>query len=355
MRDITTKWYKHCWPFMSISQAILPSSIAFVLPVGMALISGGAVSLAELIVCILLSMAIVGSLQNFTEFWESFAVISEVQPRIQALLDMEELTEPAQPKHTDKADMQMKDVHFGYGDSEIIHGISFTAKAGSVTAFVGPSGSGKSTLAKLIARFWDVDAGAVLVGGIDIREMSLTDLIEKISYVSQDNFLFNMSLRDNIRIGKPEATDKEVEWAAAQAGCDEFISRFPQGYDTNAGDAGARLSGGERQRLAIARAILKNAPIVILDEATAFTDPENEDKLQRSIDKLTKGKTLIVIAHRLSTIMYADQILVLENGQITAQGTHEQLLTHSETYLDMWKAHISAMDWSMNQEVSELC
>jgi len=278
-----------------------------------------------------------------------------VQPRIQALLDMEELTEPAQPKHTDKADMQMKDVHFGYGDSEIIHGISFTAKAGSVTAFVGPSGSGKSTLAKLIARFWDVDAGAVLVGGIDIREMSLTDLTEKISYVSQDNFLFNMSLRDNIRIGKPEATDKEVEWAAAQAGCDEFISRFPQGYDTNAGDAGARLSGGERQRLAIARAILKNAPIVILDEATAFTDPENEDKLQRSIDKLTKGKTLIVIAHRLSTIMYADQILVLENGQITAQGTHEQLLTHSETYLDMWKAHISAMDWSMNQEVSELC
>ena len=278
-----------------------------------------------------------------------------MQPRIQALLDMEELTEPAQPKHTDKADMQMTDVHFGYGDSEIIHGISFTAKAGSVTAFVGPSGSGKSTLAKLIARFWDVDAGAVLVGGIDIREMSLTDLTEKISYVSQDNFLFNMSLRDNIRIGKPEATDKEVEWAAAQAGCDEFISRFPQGYDTNAGDAGARLSGGERQRLAIARAILKNAPIVILDEATAFTDPENEDKLQRSIDKLTKGKTLIVIAHRLSTIMYADQILVLENGQITAQGTHEQLLTHSETYLDMWNAHISAMDWSMNQEVSELC
>ena len=355
VRDITTKWYKHCWPFMSISQAILPSSIAFVLPVGMALISGGAVSLAELIVCILLSMAIVGSLQNFTEFWESFAVISEVQPRIQALLDMEELTEPAQPKHTDKADMQMKDVHFGYGDSEIIHGISFTAKAGSVTAFVGPSGSGKSTLAKLIARFWDVDAGAVLVGGIDIREMSLTDLTEKISYVSQDNFLFNMSLRDNIRIGKPEATDKEVEWAAAQAGCDEFISRFPKGYDTNAGDAGARLSGGERQRLAIARAILKNAPIVILDEATAFTDPENEDKLQHSIDKLTKGKTLIVIAHRLSTIMYADQILVLEDGQITSRGTHEQLLTSSETYLDMWKAHISTMDWSMNQEVSESC
>ena len=355
VRDVTTKWYRHCWPFMSISQAVLPSSIAFVLPVGMALFSGGAVSLSELILCILLSMAIVGSLQTFLDFWESTAVVAEVQPRIQALLDMEELPEPAQPKHGDGADVELKDVHFGYGDSEVIHGISFTAKEGTVTALVGPSGSGKSTLAKLIARFWDVDAGAILVGGADIREIALPELMEQISFVSQDNFLFNMSLRDNIRIGKPEATDKEVEWAASQAGCDEFIARFPQGYDTNAGDAGARLSGGERQRIAIARAILKNAPIVILDEATAFTDPENEDKLQQSIDRLTQGKTLIVIAHRLSTIMYADQILVLEDGQITARGTHEQLLTSSETYLDMWKAHISAMDWSMNQEVSKSC
>ena len=355
VRDVTTKWYRHCWPFMSISQAVLPSSIAFVLPVGMALFSGGAVSLSELILCILLSMAIVGSLQTFLDFWESTAVVAEVQPRIQALLDMEELPEPTQPKHSTGANVELKDVHFGYGDSEVIHGVSFAAKAGTVTALVGPSGSGKSTLAKLIASFWDVDAGAVLVGGTDVRELSLSDLTEKISFVSQDNFLFNMSLRDNIRIGKPDATDKEVEWAAAQAGCDEFIARFPKGYDTNAGDAGARLSGGERQRLAIARAILKSAPIVILDEATAFTDPENEDKLQHSIDKLTKGKTLIVIAHRLSTIMYADQILVLEDGQITSRGTHEQLLADSETYLDMWKAHISTMDWSMNQEVSETC
>ena len=355
VRDVTTKWYQHCWPFMSISQAVLPSSIAFVLPVGMALFSGGAVSLSELILCVLLSMAIVGSLQTFLDFWESTAVVAEVQPRIQALLDMEELPEPAQPKHSDGADVELKDVHFGYDNSEVIHGISFTAKEGTVTALVGPSGSGKSTLAKLIARFWDVDAGAILVGGADIREIALPELMEQISFVSQDNFLFNMSLRDNIRIGKPDATDKEVEWAASQAGCDEFIARFPQGYDTNAGDAGARLSGGERQRIAIARAILKNAPIVILDEATAFTDPENEDKLQQSIDRLTQGKTLIVIAHRLSTIMYADQILVLEDGQITARGTHEQLLTSSETYLDMWKAHISAMDWSMNQEVSKSC
>ena len=347
VRDITTKWYKHCWPFMSISQAILPSSIAFVLPVGMALISGGAVSLAELIVCILLSMAIVGSLQNFTEFWESFAVISEVQPRIQALLDMEELTEPAQPKHTDKADMQMKNVHFGYGDSEIIHGISFTAKAGSVTAFVGPSGSGKSTLAKLIARFWDVDAGAVLVGGIDIREMSLTDLTEKISYVSQDNFLFNMSLRDNIRIGKPEATDKEVEWAAAQAGCDEFISRFPQGYDTNAGDAGARLSGGERQRLAIARAILKNAPIVILDEATASLDVENETLIQTALSRLIADKTVLVIAHRMRTVAGADKIVVLSEGTVAEEGAPETLLKQNGLYARMVKLQTESQNWKL--------
>lgn len=252
-------------------------------------------------------------------------------------------------------DVELKDVHFSYGAIEVIHGVSFTAKAGTVTALVGPSGSGKSTLAKLIARFWDVSAGAVTVGGADIRNLPLSELSEKISYVSQDNFLFNMSLRDNIRIGKPDATDAEVERAASLARCDDFIARFPKGYDTNAGDAGARLSGGERQRLAIARAILKYAPIIILDEATAFTDPENEDKLQQSIDHLTKGKTLIVIAHRLSTIMYADKILMLEDGAISAAGTHEQLLSSSQTYLDMWKAHISAMDWSMNKEVEILC
>lgn len=355
VRDITTKWYKHCWPFMSISQAIMPSVVAFVLPVGMALISHGAVTLPELILCILLSMGIVGSMQTLTEFFETFSLIAEVQPRIQAMLDMEELSEPSEPRHAKNAQVQLKDVHFGYGDSEIIHGISFAANEGTVTALVGPSGSGKSTLAKLIARFWDVNAGCITIGGEDIRQLSLSELAEQISYVSQDNFLFHMSLRDNIRIGKPEATDKQVEWAASQAGCDDFIARFSEGYDTNAGDAGGRLSGGERQRIAIARAILKDAPIVILDEATAFTDPENEDKLQQSIDRLAKGKTLIVIAHRLSTIMYADQIIVLEDGQITASGTHEQLLTTSQTYQDMWMAHVGAMDWSMHQEVRKQC
>ena len=355
VRDVTTAWYRHCYPYMSIGQAVMTSSISFVLPVGAAILSRGAVTLGEVILCLLLSMGLAGSLQAMIEFWQDISAIYEIQPRIQALLDAEELPVPAEPKYPEGAGIELKDVHFSYGDAEVIHGASFTAKEGTVTALVGPSGSGKSTLAKLIARFWDVNAGAIQIGGVDVRHISLSELSDQISYVSQDNFLFNMSLRDNIRIGKPEASDEEVEQAAEQAGCGEFIKRLPQGYDTGAGDAGSRLSGGERQRLAIARAILKDAPIVILDEATAFTDPENEDKIQRSIDRLTKGKTLIVIAHRLSTIMYADQIIVLEDGEISAKGTHEQLLSSSQTYLDMWKAHISAMDWSISQEVTQTC
>jgi ABC-type multidrug transport system fused ATPase/permease subunit len=354
VRDITTAWYRHCYPFMSIGPAVMLSSIVFVFPVGVAMLSNEAATLNEVILCILLSMGLAGSLQAMIEFWQDIAVIYEVQPRIQALLDTEELPQSKVPRHCSGANVELKDVHFSYDAAEVIRGVSFTAREGSVTALVGPSGSGKSTLAKLIARFWDVSAGAVSVGGTDIRQIPLSELNEQISYVSQDNFLFNMSLRDNIRIGKPNASDAEVEQAAEQAGCSEFIARFPQGYDTNAGDAGARLSGGQLQRLAIARAILKNAPIVVLDEATAFIDPENEDKLQQSIDMLTRGKTLIVIAHCLSTVMYADQIIVLKDGTISAKGTHEQLLSSSQTYLDMWSAHISAMDWSM-KEASALC
>lgn len=347
VRDITLKWYRHCWPFMSIGQAIMPSAVTFVLPVGILLFSSETVTLPELILCILLSMSISSSLQTMMEFRENLAAIYEIQPRIQELLSMEELAEAEQPVHVSGGDVRLSDVHFGYGKAEVIHGVSMEAKRGTVTALVGPSGSGKSTLAKLIARFWDVEAGTVSIDGRDIRRIPLSELEDQISYVSQDNFLFHMTLRENIRIGKPDATDEEVERAAEEAACADFISRLPKGLDTDAGDAGTRLSGGERQRLAIARAILKDAPIVILDEASAFIDPENEDKLQQSIGRLAEGKTLIVVAHRLSTIMHADQILVSENGRITAGGTHEQLLLSSRTYQDMWKAHISTTEWTM--------
>lgn len=354
VRDVTTAWFRHCWPFMSVSQAIMPSTIAFVLPVGMLLIMEGTLGLSQLIICIVLSLGIVGAIQKVMEFMENFATIFEVQPRIQELLDMDELPEPHQAQMPQGSQVRLENVSFTYDKAEVIHGVSFTAAPGTTTALVGPSGSGKSTLAKLIARFWDVGSGAVTIGGTDIRDMPLEALMDHISYVSQDNYLFNMSLRENIRVGCPTATDAQVELVAKRAGCEEFIARFAEGYDTQAGDAGDRLSGGERQRIALARALLKDAPLVILDEATAFTDPESEAKLQRSIDMLTRDKTLIVIAHRLSTIMYADAIIVLEDGRISAQGTHEQLLQNSSTYQTMWQTHTQAMDWSVRDKRADV-
>ena len=211
---------------------------------------------------------------------------------------------------------------------------------------MGPSGGGKSTVAKLIARFWDVSGGSIKIGGIDIRDIKVTALADIVSFVTQDNFLFSRSIRENIRLGKPDATDEEVMKAAKAACCDDFIQKLPKGYDTPAGEAGKRLSGGERQRIAIARMILKDAPIVILDEATAFTDPENETKLQESIANLTKGKTLLVIAHRLSTIKNADRIVLLNGGRIEDMGTQEELMARSQLYGRMWQAHIGARNWA---------
>ena len=215
---------------------------------------------------------------------------------------------------------------------------------GTMTALVGPSGSGKSTVAKLIAGYWDVTSGSITLGGHELKDMPLSEIADQISYVSQDNYLFNRSIRDNIRMGRPSATDAEVEQAAKQSGCDAFIRKLDNGYDTVVGSAGSHLSGGERQRIAIARAMLKNAPVVILDEATAYIDPENEALVQKAISTLTVGKTLIVIAHRLSTIVGADNIVVVKDGTIHAQGTHEKLLETCPLYRDMWQAHIGAKD-----------
>ena len=217
-------------------------------------------------------------------------------------------------------------------------------KAGTVNAIVGPSGSGKSTIAKLIASLWDVDSGSIKIGGVDIRQIALPEFNNRIAYVSQDNYLFNETVRENIRQGKPNATDAEVEEVTRKSGCYDFIMNLENGFDTIVGGAGGRLSGGERQRISIARAMLKDAPIVILDEATAYTDPENEAILQNSIAKLVTGKTLIVIAHRLSTVKDSDQIFVVNAGNVQAHGTHEELLTTCPLYRDMWNAHISVKD-----------
>ena len=241
-------------------------------------------------------------------------------------------------------EIAFQNVSFRYHETEVLHQLSFSCAEGAMTAIVGPSGSGKSTIARLIASFWEAESGCVTLGGVDMRKIPLSQAMNAVSYVSQDNFLFHLSIRENIRFGNPSATDEEVERAAQKASCHDFILSLPRGYDTLAGDGGSHLSGGERQRIAIARAILKNSPVVVLDEATAFADPENEAVIQSSISQLVAGKTLIVIAHRLSTITAADTIFVLNEGAVAAQGTHQELLAESHLYQALWQAHIGTKD-----------
>jgi ATP-binding cassette subfamily B protein len=270
------------------------------------------------------------------------------------IMSLGELERPAvDAKKPADNSIVLKDVRFSYhkdGDAaatppkEILHGINMSLPQGSYTAFVGPSGSGKSTIARLIASLWDVDSGSIEIGGVNIKDLSLQEYNSRVAYVSQDNFLFDMSIRENIRLGREGASDEEVEEVARQSGCYDFIMSLENGFETVVGGNGAHLSGGERQRIAIARAMMKNAPIVILDEATAYTDPENEAIIQNSVAKLVAGKTLIVIAHRLSTVKDADKLYVIKDGVIDSCGTHEELLALNGLYANMWKAHIESKD-----------
>ena len=350
------KWLTSTFVTMKLSFALFPSTLIGTLPVALALANGGIITAPQAALAVMLSISMVGSLARLEVFSENMRQVKFTVEELEEFLEMPALPEPdgrADVKHTDVA---LKGVRFSYtGDKkdEVLHGIDLTLPEGSYTALVGPSGGGKSTVAKLIARFWDVTDGAITIGGVNVKDMPLSQLSEYVSFVTQDNFLFRCSLLENIRLGDPNATDEEVRAAARAAQCEEFIAKLPLGYDTPAGEAGRRLSGGEKQRIAIARMMLKNAPIVILDEATAFTDPENEDKLQRSIAALTKGKTLLVIAHRLSTIRNADNIVVLQNGAVIAQGRQEELLASCPLYQDMWRAHIGARDWAVSSAAKE--
>lgn len=346
-RDFTMGWFKATWVTMNLMMSIMPTTLLGMLPAGIAIYLAGGITPEDLALCFILALAIVDPIMRFTAFINELKSMEYAVADAREFLDLPELAEPAARAKLSGADVELKDVRFSYDEGEeVLHGVSLTVPAGSFTALVGPSGSGKSTLARLIARHWDVSSGAVYVGGVDVREMPLDQLSEMVSFVAQDNYLFDTSIRENIRLGRPSATDEEVMRAARAACCDEFVERLPQGFDTPAGTAGAALSGGERQRISIARAILKDAPIVVLDEATAFTDPENEDKIQRSIADLAAGKTLIVIAHRLSTVVGADEICVVDGGRIRAAGTHEELLRSCALYADMWAAHIGARAWA---------
>ena len=352
-KEFTLAWFKSTWKSMNLMMAIMPTTLLGVLPVGLLLVQNGSISPAELAMGIILSLSIVGPLMKATTFINEAKSMEYAVEAANELLNLPVLPDSGKIVSIPRNDIVLEHVAFSYDGSEqneVLHDVNLELPEGSFTALVGPSGGGKSTIARLIARFWDVTGGNITIGGKNIKELSIRQLSELVSFVTQDNFLFNCSLKENIRLGNPNATDEEVYAAAKAACCDEFIVRLDKGYDTPAGDAGKRLSGGEKQRIAIARAILKNAPIVILDEATAFTDPQNEDKIQKSIMALSKGKTLLVIAHRLSTIQNADQIVVLKKGRIVDCGKQEELLKRCPLYADMWKAHIGAKHWSVSEK-----
>lgn len=350
-RTFVIKWLSSTWVTMKLAFALFPSTLIGTLPVSLALASKGVITAPQAALAVMLSISMVGSLAKLEVFANETKQMQMTVEELQRFLTMKSLPEPERYADCKGTEIELKNVRFSYTgkeEEEVLHGVNLKLPQGSFTALVGPSGGGKSTVAKLIARFWDVTGGEITIGGVNLKDMPLAQISEKVSFVGQDNFLFRCSLLENIRLGNPRATDEEVKQAARAAQCEEFILKLPNGYDTPAGEAGKRLSGGEKQRIAIARMMLKNAPIVILDEATAFTDPENEDKIQASIAALTRDKTLLVIAHRLSTIRQADNIVVLKDGAIEAQGKQEELLSSCPLYRSMWEAHIGAKEWAVS-------
>ena len=346
-RDSMLDWYLSVCFAMTAAMEVLPSTLLFVLPVGLYLFMTGGIAIPTLIMCVLLSYASYKPLLKAMAYTDTMANVRVVFGEIQSVLDLPEMVRADTAGAPQGFDVRFENVVFGYGGATgttVFDGLNFTAKEGELTAIVGSSGSGKSTVAKLLAGFWNVNGGRITIGDADIGSMSLERNMRLVTYVSQENFLFNKSIRDNLKMAKESATDKEIEAACKKASCDDFIKSLPEGYDTDAGNAGGKFSGGERQRITIARALLKDSPIVVLDEATAYSDPENEAVIQQSIDNLVKNKTVIMIAHRLSTVVNADKIIVLEKGRIAAEGTHAELLRSSPLYKKMWQSHISGKD-----------
>ena len=343
--DCFIEWMRRCNVYQNAAMVLMPATLLALLPFGVSYFINGWVQGPDLLMLIILSLGLITPFVIAASYMDDMSKLGTIIGEVTDILEKPELVRPeairTQPKGSGIA---LRDVHFAYKEEEVLHGVSLTIREGTVNALVGPSGSGKSTIAKLIASFWDVGSGSVTFGGADIRQIPLDDYQKKIAYVSQDNYLFDMSVMENIRLGNPAATDEQVMEAAKACGCHEFIMQLENGYKTICGGSGSHLSGGERQRISIARAMLKDAPVVILDEATAYTDPENEALVQRSVARLVQGRTLIVIAHRLSTIASADQIILISDGRVEAAGTQEELLKTSDLYRRMWQAHIAARE-----------
>ena len=355
-RDFTLDWYRVCWPWMAVYNSTIPCLALFTLPIGGILVLNGTIALSQLILVLCMSFAVGPAILRALSFGGKIPQLDYKIAELEKMMNGDPVKAGNSNFKGKNYDVEFKNVRFSYkkGESpatppttEVLHDINLTLKQGTTTALIGESGSGKSTLAKLLVHFYDLDSGAISIGGQDITDMSIEALNNQVSYVAQEQFLFNTTLYENILIGRPNATREEVLDAAHRAQCDEFLERFPKGIDTMAGDSGKQLSGGERQRISLARAILKNAPIIVLDEATAFIDPENEEKMNAAISEIVRDKTVLVIAHRLSSIKKADKICVLKDGNVIAEGKHSTLNKESEEYKKLWKASKAAAEWKI--------
>lgn len=347
-RDFTLAWYRVCWPWMALYNSILPCVALFTLPVGSWFVLQGYSTLPNLVLVLCMSFGIGSPLLRSLSFMSTLPQVHFKIESLEQMISEPPLLQSDQPFTGKDHTISFENVHFSYQKDEVLHGISLTIPEGSLTALVGESGSGKSTLARLLVHFYDVSEGSITIGGQKLQDMSLNALNSEISYVAQEQFLFHISLMENIRLGRLDATDEEVMEAARKAQCGDFLSRLEDGIHTLAGDGGKQLSGGERQRISLARAILKNAPIVVLDEATAFMDPENEEKMNAAIAEVIRGKTVIVIAHRLPSIVQADQICVLNQGRLADTGTHSQLLARCPEYQKLWNAALGSSNWKIS-------
>ena len=349
-----TDWMRASIVPFSLGMTIAPATLLAVLPLGAVFVMQGTLAFHDYVMILILACGLITPLITALSYSDDIGKASSIFGEIDAVLTLPELSRPAESRAVpDGCEVRLSGVRFGYGDKEVLHGIDLDIPSGKVTALAGPSGSGKSTIAKLVASLWDVGDGSITLGGVDLRELSSEDYNRQVAYVSQDSFLFNTTVRENIRMGRPGASDAEVEQVARDSGCYDFIMELEHGFDTVVGGSGAHLSGGERQRISIALAMMKDAPLLILDEATSYADPENEALIQESVARLACGKTLLVIAHRLSTIVNADQIVVVKSGEIAARGTHAELLRESPLYRKMWEAHSSARDCSEEGGLSE--
>ena len=338
-------WYLSVCFSMTGAMETIPATMIFVLPTSLYLFMQGSVEMSSLIMCILLSYASYKPLIKAMSHLETMANIKIVMKEINKVMEIPDLERGKQLKHIKSYDVEFQNVSFAYDDSKnVLNNISFKANEKELTAIVGNSGGGKSTIAKLIAGFWNIDKGKIFIGDVDLNDMPLKQNMELITYVSQENFLFNKTILENLRVAKEDANMDEIKEACVKASCHDFITNLPNGYETVVGEGGSSLSGGERQRIVIARSFLKNSPIVLLDEATAYSDPDNEAIIQESIDALIKDKTVIMIAHRLSTIVNANKIIVVDNGNIVEEGSHEKLLELNGRYREMWDVYTEAKE-----------